>query len=152
MKKQNLSTLQYLDKLNIEWWVNNFRKKIYPKIKDKEYYKRVCELKKNRIIEISQRNNIDCIFDNEEKMRLLNNKFKVDGGIPLFEGLNNLDLVNYYYPNSDCRVFLGNSEGKPIFFIGKIKSFLKDLNSVEVLLEGDSDPKTFLINKVARIL
>jgi hypothetical protein len=152
MKKQNLSTLQYLDKLNIEWWVNNFRKKIYPKIKDKEYYKRVCELKKNRIIEISQRNNIDCIFDNEEKMRLLNNKFKVDGGIPLFEGLNNLDLVNYYYPNSDCRVFLGNSEGKPIFLLGKIKNFFKDLNSVEVLLEGDSDPKTFLINKVARIL
>jgi hypothetical protein len=49
-------------------------------------------------------------------------------------------------------VYLGNSEGKPIFLLGKIKNFFKDLNSVEVLLEGDSDPKTFLINKVARIL
>jgi hypothetical protein len=85
-------------------------------------------------------------------MQLLNNKFKVEGGIPIFEGLNHLDLINYYYPNNDCRVFLGISKGKPIFLLGKIKNFFKDLNSVEVLLEGDSDPKTFLINKVARIL
>lgn len=150
--KENLSTLQYLEKLNTEWWINNFRRKIYPKIKDKEYYKRVCDLKKNRIIEISERNSITNMFEDTVKMEAINARFKVEGGIPLFEGLTNLDLINYYLPGNDCRVHLGNAGGKPIIFFGKIKNFYKESNSVQVLIEGDLTSKTFLINKVSRIL
>lgn len=147
-KSRNLSPIEYLHHLSKEWWINDFRSKIYPKIKDKEYYKKVRELKKQRIIEISNRNDIPCIFDNKQMMNELVNSFIVRGGFPIFDGLKNDDLINYYLPNNDCRIYMG---GK-VVLLGKIKGFDIKTNQVLVQLQGENDIKSFILTKVSRIL
>jgi len=149
-EKRNLSALEYLKVLEDEWWVCNLRKKIYPSKKDKDYYNNSANLKKSRIIEISERNDLPHIFNNKDMMKDLNRKFSSKGGYPTFPKQNENDIRNYFMKNSDVRCFLGfNDEEKPIIKIGKIIDFDINKNIVTVVLEKEN--QELLCNCVTRI-
>lgn len=150
-KDRNLSPIDYIKVLEVEWWICNLRRKIYPSITDKNFYNRVANLKRDRIKSMSERNEIESIFTDKEKMRALNKKFMKEGGIPIFEGMTESDLINYYSPNNDVRCFLGFGEDhKEIVMIGKILNFDKISRKVEVIFDKN-ETKIFEITKVSRI-
>ena len=77
-----------------------FRRKIYFSPKDKRYFSRVMEFKREKICDIANRNKLTSIFTSPEKMR--------DVSAELFDPLNRpmfamrpKDWMNYYSVNSD---------------------------------------------------
>lgn len=150
-KDRDLSILEYLEVLQREWWVCNLRRKIYPDLKSKNNFNRIANLKRDRIKEIAERNDIPSIFSSREEMKKLNKEFMREGGFPIFPGLTEEDICNYYLPQNDARIFLGFGENKqPIVKIGKIVSFDQVNRKVTVTFE-DSEIVEFPITKVSRI-
>jgi len=146
--KRNLSALEYLKVLEIEWWICNLRRKIYPSRQEKAHYNKVASLKKCRIIEMSERNELPHIFnDDNDLMKQLNKHFSQNGGCPVFEGKTPEDVLYYYSKNSDVRCFLGNLPNslKSIIKIGKIISFDETNELVLVKLDnGNEENLSFL--------
>lgn len=135
-KGRNLSALEYIKVLEVEWWVCNLRRKIYPTKNDKSHFGKVSLLKRNRIIEISERNEIPHIFSDSEMMKELNKRFSAKGGCPDFPGRNEDDIEFYFYQNNEVRCFYGfDKEGKSIIKLGKIRSFDIESSLVEVEFE-----------------
>lgn len=62
MHKKSLPTIEHLDILQKEYLICLYRKKIYKKIKDKEYWGRVANMKEQTIKKISERNELPNIF------------------------------------------------------------------------------------------
>ena len=155
-KSRDLSTLEYLRQLNQEWWICNLRRKIYPRREDKAYYNRVANLKRDRIKEICERNEIESIFDNKTQMRELNKFFMRAGGMPIFDEMTELDVTNYYLPDNDCRVFFGMEEtNKPKIQLGKIKELDYNAGIVVVTFETPNPQgnleDNYTITQVSRI-
>ena len=151
VKTRDLSTLEYVRVLEEEWWVNNLRRKIYPGFKDKKRFSRISSLKKARIIEISERNELPHIFNDNDMMRELNKRYSVNGGCPVFPDRNEEDVINYYNINSDVRCFYGfNEDNKPIIKIGKIVGFDQLGGTVEVNTDN-SNLEHLPIKDVTRI-
>lgn len=150
-KSRNLSILEYIRVLEIEWWVCNFRRKIYPNPKDKQHFTKVSHLKRLRIIEMSERNELPHIFDDNEMMKNLNKSLSSKGGCPDFPDKNEVDVYFYYLKDSEIRAFYGfDGIGKPIIKIGKIVSFDIVCNKVEISLES-GDCEILAIEHVTRI-
>ncbi len=149
-KSRNLSTLEYIKVLEVEWWINSLKRKIYPSKVDKGYYTRVTMFKKSRIIDMSDRNQIPHIFNDNDKMKELNKRLSPVGGCPEFEGRTDLDLINYYLPNSDVRCFYGFENRKPLIKVGKIISFDIKIHQVEVQVENEQ-AKFLTTSSVTRI-
>jgi hypothetical protein len=146
----NKSTLEYLQVLVDEWWINNLRRKITPSSKDKKYFNKVCALKKARIIEICDRNEMPSIFSDKELMKSLNKKFNGKGGMPIFTGATETDEENYYAVDKEVRCFYGFEDDKPIIKTGLIKFFDKDNGKVLVKF-NDVDDELLLKKNVSRI-
>lgn len=94
-KTRNLSAAEYFMIIQQEYLIAEFRKKIYYSKKDKAYYQRVMDGKRKKIEEISKRNRLDNIFNNESKMEEVRNELFDRFGKPKFE-LSPIDLENYY--------------------------------------------------------
>jgi hypothetical protein len=151
-KSRDLTTLEYLKILQHEWWICNLRRKIYPTMSDKRYFDKVANLKRDRIKEIADLNQIPCIFSDHQMMRELNKSFMKFGGMPVFDGIKEIDIINYYLPGNDVRCFYGfDVDNKPKIKIGKIKSFNLQIKHVEVLFD-DKSIEHLQITKVSRIV
>jgi hypothetical protein len=105
-KSRNLSPIEYLNQLETEWYICNLRRKIYQSTNDRNYYNRVANLKRDRIKDICERNNIPSIFTSRELMQKLNKQFIATGGLPIFKEITENDIINYYYPNNDVRCII----------------------------------------------
>lgn len=145
-KDRNLPILDYFDRLQIEYFVNEIRKKIYPTAKDKGYYRKVMEFKKQKIVDIASRNKIPCIFDDASLRAEFIGKVYPDVGLPKFE-LDTQDIVNYFHPGCEVKVIV---DGELLF--GKISSVELEKNVVFVKLKGRSSSKPFKVQTVTRIL
>lgn len=149
-EKRNLSALEYLKVLEVEWWINNLRRKIYPGKKDKTYYNTASSLKKSRIIEISERNELPHIFNTPELMKELNKRFSLNGGCPVFDKRTETDIRNYFIKTSEVRCFFGfDNDKKSIIKIGKIIDFDYEKGIVVVEIEGKT--ANLLMEYVTRI-
>lgn len=100
VKTRNLSIAEYFDVLQDEYMVAEFRKKIYFSPKDKSFYNRVMEHKREKIENISNRNNLDSIFNSELKRKEVQDKLFDHLGRPKFK-LSDKDITNYYNPGNE---------------------------------------------------
>lgn len=152
-KTRNLSPIEYVKRLEIEWWICNFRRKICKSKDERARYGRIANLKKERLISICERNQIPHIFSQNDLMEVLNKFFtKSGGGCPDFEGLTSVDIQNYYSKGSDVRCFYGFDEftKKAIIKIGKIMEFFEDEKKVEIIFSNE-DVEVLELRQVSRI-
>lgn len=114
-KTRNLSIFQYLDILQVEFIVAEFRKKIYHSVKSKSYYQEVMNFKKEKIEDISMKNGLPTIFNDkkvrEEKYKSIygnsfgfpNIPYREDVD-PKAEELRSSDRYYYYSQGSEVKV------------------------------------------------
>jgi hypothetical protein len=153
-KTRNLSYLKYFEQLQLEYIIVELRKKIYPSLKDKQYYERVMRGKKDIIEDLAIRNSLKSIFNDKEKRiekyRQIYNKI----GYPNFiykderdkEMFEIKDKKNYYMTDSDFKITIGEKEK---FGILKTVSFLTQTAEIDL---GNDELNIFDLNLITRIL
>lgn len=99
MNNRNLSILDYLKQLQLEYLLYELRIKIYPKSEDKKNFKEILEYKENKILDICQKNNLDNMFTNGEILTEIENDFYDQFGNPT--NLTKRDKYFYFWLGSD---------------------------------------------------
>lgn len=94
-KNRNLSVAEYFLIIQKEYLIAEFRKKIYFSKNDKIYYQRVMDGKRDKINNIAERNRLDSILNNSEKMDEMRADLFDRLGKPKFD-MSPLDIENYY--------------------------------------------------------
>lgn len=97
---QSLSVAEYFHVIQREYLMAEFRRKIYFSPKDKRYFSRVMEFKREKIHDIANRNKLTSIFTSPEKMRDVKAELFDPLNRPMF-AMSPKDWVNYYSVNSD---------------------------------------------------
>lgn len=75
MEKRNISALEYLIALQIEFLLYAMRSKIYPYNKDREKFKNIMDYKKSKIEDISKKNHLLNIFTDDVRKREFDEEF-----------------------------------------------------------------------------
>jgi hypothetical protein len=97
---RSLSVAEYFHVIQREYLMAEFRRKIYFSPKDKRYFSRVMEFKREKIHDIANRNKLTSIFTSPEKMRDVKAELFDPLNHPMF-AMSPKDWVNYYSVNSD---------------------------------------------------
>lgn len=137
--KTNISVLEYFNKLQLEYKLYELRSKIYPFSDDKKKFKEVLEYKKKKILDISQKNSLNNIFNNKEKDLEIELLFSNEIGVPQI--MTKKDKYFYYYPKSE---FSYSGAGC------KLVKYDFESNSAEI----ESSSKTIIVSldEIKRIL
>lgn len=143
-KSRHLPIYEFFRILQLEAIVADLRSKIYPKTKDKDFWKKVYENKKNTVLDIASRNKVNnlplpSIFTDDEILEEYKREVYGDGGFPKFIYKNEeqkyqqgyFDCINYYAKNADvaCKYF---NEIK----IGNVKYYQNGSKNVSVIIDG----------------
>lgn len=134
-KTRDISIYELFEILQKEYIVCILRKKIYPFHKHKKYWGFVAEKKKEKILNIAERNNLPNIFSSSDIMNSLSNYIYGKGGFPNFiyrDDEHKLkqerwDFINYFKINSEVKI---NIEG--VILIGKIIRFNYETKKISV--------------------
>jgi hypothetical protein len=105
-KDRHISILEYFNRLQLEYLLYELRTKIYPSSDDKAKFKKVLQFKKDKINDISKKNMLISIFDDEELKRDMTEQLFGSENMP--EGFNKRDKYFYYFIGSD---FSYNGQG-----------------------------------------
>lgn len=97
---RSLSVAEYFHVIQREYLMAEFRRKIYFSPKDKRYFSRVMEFKRDKICDIANRNKLTSIFTSPEKMRDVRAELFDPLNRPMF-AMSPKDWMNYYSVNSD---------------------------------------------------
>lgn len=97
---RSLSVAEYFHVIQREYLMAEFRRKIYFSPKDKRYFSRVMEFKREKICDIANRNKLTSIFTSPEKMRDVRAELFDPLNRPMFT-MSPKDWMNYYSVNSD---------------------------------------------------
>ena len=97
---RSLSVAEYFHVVQREYLIAEFRRRIYFSPKDKRYYSRVMEFKREKIDDIASRNRLESIFTSAEKLRTLKDELFDPLNRPIW-GMTAKDWSNYYSVNSD---------------------------------------------------
>lgn len=98
-KTRNWSTAEYFLLVQKEYIQAELRRKIYPNAKDKRYYLKVMNFKKEKIEDISERCKLKNIFNSKEKLQEVKEGLFTPEGVPTF--LEAHELAHYYFKGSD---------------------------------------------------
>lgn len=141
-KSRNLSVAEYFIQVQKEYLIADFRRKIYYNPKDKAYYERVMGYKKEKIEDISKRNNLSNIFNSTEKLAEVSAELFDLMGNPKFE-MDEKDLQNYYSIGNEF------SHGGEIWILDQV-----NVSDGKLILYSPSGQKYNEVNKgeVCRIL
>jgi hypothetical protein len=128
-KTRNLSVAEYFLAIQKEYLIAEFRKKIYFSPNDKAYYQKVMNYKVEKINDIANRNRLDSILNNSERMEEMRGELFDKLGKPKFE-MNETDLENYYAIGNDFS-FRGdiwildqiNEDGTLILYSAKLQEY-----------------------------
>lgn len=145
-KTRDLSTLEFLEVLIKEYFVAELRRKIYTKTSDRKYWKKISGFKKQKIIDISNRNRLPHVFEDVEKMNEAYDRFYPLGELPNTL-LNKKDLLAYYRVETDVTVTLNDK-----IVTGKIVASDTKTATVEVYMFDDNSKHKFRFPQVRRIL
>jgi hypothetical protein len=152
-KSRNQSTYEFFETLQVEYLNAELRVKIYPKLKDKEYWKKVCEGKKATILDIANRNRLPTVFDDDQLEQALKQRIYRNESYPIFvyrneDHKNNqeyYDLLYYYNKGAEVRFeYFGEVK------VGRVKDYRPF--SKEILLSFDDKEDRLPVSKVTRIL
>ncbi len=138
-KGRHIPILQFFEELQLEYLLYELRVKIFPSKRDKDNYKDVLDYKRDKIENISSKNDLSNIFNSESKLEEITEKFYNDFGIP--KNMSKRDKYFYYFIGSD---FSYRGEGV------KLLSYDLSVGTVDVGINGEN--KTVDINEVKRIL
>lgn len=139
-KDRDISILEYFKALQQEYLYFEVKSKIYPSSKDKAYFKKVMEYKKNKIEDISNKNNLDSIFNSEAILEDFVLDFFDEFGNP--KRLGKRDWYFYYKLGSDF-----SYDGKGV----KLRKYDLDLRTAEIELES-GETKEVGLDEISRIL
>lgn len=154
-KSRQLSFIEFFKNLQREYIIAELRYKIYPKAKDKDYYKnREMAGKKATIENISIRNNLKSIFSDDNLYRQYHNEMINEWGLPNFlyrdaadrERRRHQDIINYFYKGSVVSVL--NADGS----IDRGIIVITDINKQIVVVTIDDKNISYPFNKVTREL
>lgn len=96
---RNLSILDYLKQLQLEYLLYELRLKIYPKSDDKRKFKEIIDYKENKILDICKKNSLDNMFNNGEILKEIESEFYNEFGNP--KELSKRDKYFYFWLGSD---------------------------------------------------
>jgi len=146
-KSRDLPTLEFLKVLQNEFIIAEFRSKIH--FASKDYYRRVMDGKRAKIEDISLKNNLPNIFNDNSLKEEFYKRFYPEWGMPLFEGTDSKDFFLYFRANSPVQFKNENGEAE----IGLIKEFNDDGGSMNCLIKKTNDEEINVsISKIRRIL
>lgn len=159
-KSRNLSIFEFYKILQLECIVAELRTKIYPKIKDKNFWKGVYENKKVTVLDISARNPVDnqplpSIFSDEEILADYRKEIFGTGGYPKFiyknadqeHSQSYLDHICYYSRGTDVTCLYFNEVR-----LGKVKFHQPNSKTVSVIFPDTPQGIELPITNVTRIL
>ena len=144
-KSRNLSPLDYLDRLQIEWFQNFLRNKIYIDPSERSHYKRVMANKEAKIRDIAGKNEVPSIFTDTDVYRNIQKKVLGECGCP--ETLTPLEVDYYYQPGQDVKVVADDAPVKT----GRIVSFVAESHIVSVKLRGEETVRPYPAKAVTRV-
>lgn len=153
-KTRYLSTYEFYEAVQIEYICCVLRARIYPKPKDKEYWNRVAEGKKNTIESISSRNgNLPSIFTDSDLLSALQRRVYREETYPCFVYKDEshklsqeyFDLLYYYYKGVEVRFDIGL--GVQIGKVCKYTPFDK-----KILIDCKGEQVQIPVDKVVRII
>lgn len=158
-KSRNLGIYEFYKILQLEAIVAELRAKIYPRIKDKNFWRKVYENKKKTVFDISERNKVNgiplpSIFTDGDQYEAYKKEIFGDGGYPKFiykdkdqeQQQGFYDCINYYAKGSNvaCK-YLDDIK------IGTVKYYQPYSKNVTVILEN-GETVELEIKSVTRIL
>lgn len=154
-KSRHLSTLEFYENLQVEFIVADLRHKIYPKLKDKAYWGRVKEGKKQTIEKLAERNALPSIFTDPAMLREFEKKIYRDQSHPLFTYRDEmhemeqsyLDLKYYYNIGAEVRVDMDGDVS-----VGKVSKEYIPYKDVSVFVSIKGVENKYNIKQVTRIL
>lgn len=155
-KDKNQSILEFFEVLQLEYFICEIRKKIYISQKDKNYYKRVMDFKKNKIEDLSLKNGIPSIFSDEELRIDFIKKTYPKLGLPEFiKCYNNTKLAiwtendnnHYYLTGKDIKIVIDDT-----ILVGVLEKVdLKNCFGI-VKIRKESNQRTIFLKEITRIL
>ena len=152
-KSRNQSAYEFFETLQVEWIVADLRIKVYPKIKDKDHWRKVCTGKKVTILDIAQRNQLPTIFDDSDLEQDLRKRVYRPESYPNFvyrDENNRLNQEYYdllYYFNKGAEVRFDYFDEVKIGRIKDYRPFQK-----EILITFGEKEEKISTSKVTRIL
>jgi len=148
MKSRHLNILDFLDRLQIEYYQADFRRSIHHSPKNKAYWKRVMDGKREKIIDISRRSDLSNIFDDSNEAADYRSRvFPSAKSIAFKFELSEEEVKLYYAPGSPVKVEV--EPGK--FLTGKIVEVYFDNALASVRLRGRSEASKHLFSKFFRV-
>lgn len=155
MITRKLSVAEYLNALHLEYINSWIREKIYTAEKDKKYHIKVMQFKKERILAISQQNQVPNMFVYGNLRSYYENQIIKEQGYPSFYYRGEKDTIEFeskdltYYYNIGAEVCV-NIEKNTEY--GVIDSTDLSNKIIFVKLRGESKVKPFKADFVTRIL
>jgi hypothetical protein len=137
-KDRHISILEYFNRLQLEFLLYELRSKIYPAAEDKVKFKRVLQFKKDKIDDISKKNTLVSIFDDEIMKREMVDALFGNENMP--SDFNKRDKYFYYFVGSD---FSYNRQG--------CKLISYDFNDSTAIIEKNSEKFTVDLIQIRRI-
>lgn len=152
-KSRNLSTFQFFEMLQIEWLVADLRFRLSVRSKDKSYWYRVKEGKKQTFEVIAEKNQLPTILTDSDLKTVLESKIYNPKTYPNFhykdESNKQLqgywDMQHYYQIGTEVRF-----EYFDEVCVGKVKSFQPLGTQIEI--EYNNELLKLPISEVSRIL
>lgn len=96
----HLTVLQYFEAIQKEYLIADFRRKIYFGVKDRKYYERLMNYKKEKIEKISDRNKLNNIFNDDDILHKITSLVFNGRGYPVFK-MSEKDWENYFAVGSN---------------------------------------------------
>jgi hypothetical protein len=145
IKTRDLSPIEYLEILIVEYFQSITKSKIHHSPKNKRYYESVTQHKENTIKDLCDKKGLPCLFDNPDDLKKNKKLFFEKFGIEHFN-FNQNEKILYFSPKNDflCKKINGVK-------IVKSKSFNERRNVLSVI---DQQGKIFDVaaTDVRRIL
>lgn len=137
--------MEYLGSLIQEYFAADLRQKAYHKRRDKDYWLRVAEYKRGKIINITSRNNIPNIFDSKELYDKYYDRFFPGDDIPALLSTGK-DMTNYFSEGSDVTVTDGDH-----VMVGRIKTVSIRNQVATIYLFDYNEERPYSLTQVKRI-
>jgi len=155
-KSRNLPLLEFFEILQLEWIQADLRHKVYPRPKDKLYWKRVMDGKKVNIETLGQRNQLPTIFSDSGMHIDLQKKVYRENSYPIFSYRDHdheleqsyYDLKYYYNLGADVRIKTENGD----VVLGKISREYIPVKHSNLYITIAGQEAEYPISKVTRIL
>ena len=152
-KTRNLSIYELFEILQKEYIICILRSKIYPYQKHKQYWTFVAEKKKEKILDIANRNILPNIFSSPEVKSSFEKHIYGENGFPKFiyrddehrEKQEKWDYINYFSIGSEVKIII---EGQ--IKVGKVIRF--DLQTRTVSISLGEKTMRLEASEVTRIL